>query len=394
MQIEKNKRLVCVILASGLGVRANKRLPKQYFTINNKSLLEINIIKHTEINLVSKIIVVVNFKHKKYYQGLIDKYKNIDFIEGGNTRQKSSYNALKYLRYKKYHYIMIHDAARPFVTNTLIEKLCKYIINKKEAVIPVLKVNDSLKMCKYNKVISNVNRENIYVVQTPQIFYFSRLLKSYDKNIKNLSAFTDDSQIYHTNNNKIFTIAGEEHNIKITTLNQWLEMKKKFENNFVYKVGTGFDVHKLVKGKNITLFGLKIPNNKSLLGNSDADVGVHAIIDAILGALSLGDIGKHFPDNNKKFKNISSLILLKKIYKLIKERKAEITHIDCTLIGEKPKISKYTKKMISIISDILKININDISIKATTTENLGFTGRKEGLACMCNVTIKVLKNNE
>ena len=158
-------------------------------------------------------------------------------------------------------------------------------------------------------------------------------------------------------------------------------------DNFTTKIGHGFDTHKLIKGKNITLFGVKIPHKLQLLGHSDADVGIHAIIDALLGSCSLGDIGKHFPDTDKKIKGINSLLMLSKVQKLLNECKASISHIDCTLVGESPKILKYTDKMCSKIAKALKTKKENISIKATTTEGLGFTGRKEGISCYCVATI-------
>ena len=160
------------------------------------------------------------------------------------------------------------------------------------------------------------------------------------------------------------------------------------EENFIIKIGHGFDTHRLVKGKNITLFGLKIPHQFSLLGHSDADVGIHAIIDALFGACSLGDIGKYFPDSDKKLKGMNSLLMLSKAQFLITKAKANISHIDCTLVGESPKISKYTDKMCLKVAKILKTKKENISIKGTTTEGLGFTGRKEGISCYCVATIK------
>ena len=160
------------------------------------------------------------------------------------------------------------------------------------------------------------------------------------------------------------------------------------KENFTTKIGHGFDTHRLIKGTNITLFGVSIPHKFKLLGHSDADVGVHAIIDALLGSCSLGDIGKHFPDTEKKIKGINSLTMLSKVQKLLSDAKANISHIDCTLVGESPKIAKYTDKMCIKLAKTLKTQKENISIKATTTEGLGFTGRKEGISCYCVATIK------
>ena len=383
----KNKILVTVILASGTGQRVKNKIPKQYLLLNNKTLLEININKFLSTGITSKIVVVVNKDHKKYYSELIKKFNNIKFIHGGSTRQESSLNALLYLEKKGFQYIAIHDAARPFISKKLIIKLYNNILKNKIAVIPITKENNSMKVCNKNQVIKSLDRKNIFLSQTPQFFDFNKLINAYKKFKDHLSKYTDDSQVFEANGNSVFTVVGDEGNIKITTEEDWLMKKNTLENNYVISVGQGYNVHKLVPGKFIKLFGVKIPFIFSLLGHSDADVGIHAIIDALLGAVSAGDIGKIFPNTDNKNKNKSSLIMLKKINKIIKENNASINHIDCTLIGEKPKISNYTTKMRLNISNTLNINLNSVSIKATTTEGLGFTGRKEGLACICNVTV-------
>jgi 2-C-methyl-D-erythritol 4-phosphate cytidylyltransferase / 2-C-methyl-D-erythritol 2,4-cyclodiphosphate synthase len=392
----KNKNLVTIILASGIGQRVKKSIPKQYLTLNNKTLLEININKFLSLEINNKIIVVINKNHKNYYKNLLKKYNNIDFMYGGDSRQKSSLNALRFLEKKGFEYVAIHDAARPFFSKKLIYRLYSNILKNKLAVIPVIKVNNSIKKCNKNHVINSIDRKDIFLSQTPQIFNFNKLIKAYNNFKNNLSEYTDDSQIFEANGNKVFTVVGDIENVKITTKDDWLMQKNKYESNYTICVGQGYDVHKLIPGKYIKLFGVKIPFNFSLLGHSDADVGVHAIMDALLGAISGGDIGKIYPDTDNKNKNRNSLIMLKKINQIIKNNNASINHIDCTLIGEKPKISKYTKKMRLNISETLNLDINSVSIKATTTEGLGFTGRKEGLACMCNATVKkiILKENE
>ncbi len=201
-------------------------------------------------------------------------------------------------------------------------------------------------------------------------------------------------KFFSLTSNKVFTIKGSIDNIKVTTKQQWEMLRKMTTKEYEIKIGQGFDTHKLVKGRNIVLFGLKIPSTYSLLGHSDADVGIHSIIDALLGSLALGDIGIHFPNTKKKYKGISSLLMLQKVNELISSNYAEISHIDCTLIGEKPKISKYSNKMRNLLAKTLKIPVKNISIKATTTEGLGFTGRLEGISCSCTATVKKYIKNE
>ena len=388
MQKKINKSLAGIILASGSGKRMNCKIPKQYLLINNISLLEINIEKFFLLPYLSLLIIVVNKKHLKFYKEIKSKYKNVFFVEGSSSRQKSAFNALKFLKKYSCKYVMIHDAARPFISSKLIDKLYNKLQKVKTAVIPVVKIQDTIKLCKKNKVEKNISRDNLFLTQTPQLFEYKTLYKSYLSNEKKLDSFTDDAQIFEKSNLIIHTVSGDIENIKLTTRKEWINKMNMLREKFTTKIGHGFDTHKLIKGKNITLFGVKIPHKLQLLGHSDADVGIHAIIDALLGSCSLGDIGKHFPDTDKKIKGINSLLMLSKVQKLLNECKASISHIDCTLVGESPKISKYTDKMCSKLAKTLKIKKENISIKATTTEGLGFTGREEGISCYCVATIK------
>ena len=366
--------------------------PKQYLLINNISLLETNIEKFLLLPYISLLIVVINKKHLNFFKDIKKKYKNVLFIQGGHSRQESAFCALNYLKKYTCKYVMIHDAARPFISKKLMDKLYIKLKKVKTAVIPVIKVQDSIKLCDGNIVKKDINRKNVYLTQTPQLFEYEILHKAYLHNKEILNNFTDDAQIFAKSNSKIYTVLGDIDNIKVTTKKDWLDKKKMLEDNFIIKIGHGFDTHKLIEGKIITLFGIRIPHNLSLLGHSDADVGIHAIIDALLGACSLGDIGQHFPNSDKKFKGINSLLLLSKVQKLIRKANVNISHIDCTLVGETPKISKYIDKMCIKIANTLKTKKENISIKGTTTEGLGFTGRKEGISCYCVATIKQEKH--
>lgn len=386
MKKKINRSLAAVILASGSSNRMKSNVPKQYLTLNSKTVLETNILKFLSSKYVNLVIVVVSKKHIKYYSDIKAKYNNVIFLHGSNARQKSAFNALKYLSNLSYRYVLIHDAARPFLSNNLIFKLYSKIIKHDTAVIPITKATDSIKLYSKDVVVKNINREKICLAQTPQIFNFEILYSAYLKNKNILSNYTDDAEIFSQTKKKIYVIKGEYTNIKITYAHDWVNQNKM--NNFTIKVGHGFDTHKLVKGNQIKLFGINIPHKYKLLGHSDADVGIHAIIDALLGACSLGDIGKHFPDTNQKYKSINSLILLKNIKNLIKNQKSEISHLDCTLVAEKPKIIEFNDTMRCKVAETLDIEKENISIKATTTEGLGFTGKEKGISCYCIATVK------
>ena len=354
MQKKINKSLAGIILASGSGSRMKRTTPKQYLLINNISLLEINIEIFFSLPYLTYLIVVISKKHFRFYKAIKKKYKNVFFIEGGKSRQESAFNALNFLKKFTCEYVMIHDAARPFVSKELIDNLYGKLLKVRTAVVPVVKIQDTIKFCDKNKVTKDINRNNLFLTQTPQLFEYKTLYKAYLHNEKILNNFTDDAQIFAKGNSIIHTVKGDIDNTKITTNKDWINKINMMKENFTTKIGHGFDTHKLIKGKKITLFGIRIPHKFKLLGHSDADVGVHAIIDALLGSCSLGDIGKHFPDTEKKIKGINSLKMLSKTQKLLSDAKANISHIDCTLVGESPKIAKYTDKMCIKLAKTLK----------------------------------------
>ncbi|MBJ56871.1 MAG: hypothetical protein CMP24_01355 [Rickettsiales bacterium] len=387
MKKEKNKKLAVIILASGKGKRFKVKTPKQYLKINNETILNFTIKRFLNLKFVHKILVLINNKHFNCSK-TINKHPLIKILKGGESRQLSSLNGLMYAKKNNFEYILIHDAVRPLVSQELIIRVFKSLM-KNDAVIPVIKIQESIKFIKDKQVHKDINREHMYTSQTPQGFNTTKLLNAYKKIKKNdLDKYTDDAQIYSMLKKKINIVDGDELNKKITTKKDYDLIKKMLEKNNNTKIGHGIDFHKFCEGKNLVIFGKKINFSKGLEGHSDADVGIHALIDAICGALNLGDIGKLFPDKNPKYKNIDSKILLGNVNQLIIKNNAQLIHADNTIICEKPRISKYTLQMRKILSDILCINKNCISIKATTTEKMGFLGKGEGIAAISIVTMK------
>ena len=294
---------------------------------------------------------------------------DVHFIEGGKSRADSSRLSLKYLSKFKPKNVLIHDAARPNFSITLLNKLLKNL-KKFDCVIPVLKTTSSIKTIK-NKKIINLDRNKIFLSQTPQAFNFKKIF-NLQKKIS--SKITDDASLFDNYSNRVKMIKGEETNIKITT-------KNDIEENLKYYFGIGFDVHRLVKNKKLYLGGLKINSKFGTLGHSDGDPVLHAITDSILGACRKGDIGQKFSDRDIKFKNIRSTILLNKVIKEIEMNNFFINNLDINIITQTPKISKYKKKMISIISQLCKIKESQINIKGKTAEKLGVIGKEKAIAC-------------
>ena len=271
--------------------------------------------------------------------------------------------------------VLIHDSARPNTSEKLINKII-FKLKKNHSVVPIIKINDATKRIKENIIFKNISRNSLRFSQTPQGFTFKKVFEKHKKNIRNL--FDDDSALFTKDNEKVITVKGNKTNLKITDkedLNMFKSLKKG-KNYF----GIGFDIHKLVKRRKLYLGGIKIPFQLGLKGHSDADPVLHAIIDSLLGASRLGDIGKSFSNKNKKYKNIRSTVLLKKVIELIKSKNFSINNIDINIIAQKPKIKKYSKKMTQTISKLCKINPNQINIKGKTAEKLGLIGRGKAIA--------------
>ena len=318
----------------------------------------------------------LNRKHKKFIKNL--KIKNIKIIEGGKTRAESAFKSLHALKRYKISSVLIHDAARPNFSLKLIDKLFKELRFNK-CVVPAIKINDSVKL-KNKKEIINLNRENVYLTQTPQAFDYKELYKlQNDKSSK----VTDDANLFISAGKKIKFIDGEINNKKIT-----INSDIKLNNSIKY--GIGFDVHKLVPKKKLYLAGIKIPSSVGTLGHSDGDPVLHAITDSILGACKMGDIGEKFSDKNKKFKNIRSTILLSKLIKQIENKNYFINNIDINIIAQTPKIQRYKNKMINSIAKLCEISHSEINIKGKTTEKLGVIGKEKAIAC--EVITSVIKN--
>ena len=365
--------LFLIVLAAGDGIRLKSKTPKAFNKVNNKTLLEYSLDTFKNFPEIKKTVIVYNKKNKQYLSKL--KLKNTLKIIGGKTRQQSTFNALKKIKKMNCNKVLIHDSARPNPSIKLIKRII-YSLKKNDAVIPVIKINDATKIFKKNIVIGNLNRDNLKLAQTPQGFTFEKLYQKHYENIN--EAFDDDSALFIKDNEKIFTVNGDKNNLKITDegdLNNFKAIKK---GKIYY--GLGFDIHKLVKGKKLYLGGINIPFPLGLEGHTDGDPVLHALIDSLLGACRLGDIGKLFSDKNKKYRNIRSTKLLKNVIGLIKSKNFSINNIDINIIAEKPKIKKYAKKISNVISKICKIETNQINIKGKTTEKLGIIGKEKAIA--------------
>ena len=353
-----------IILASGQSKRFNSSKPKQFIKYKNKALFEHSLDKALKSKLFKKIIIVTNDKKqiKKKYS------KDVLIIKGGKERSDSSLIALKFIKKYKPNNVLIHDAARPNFTIKLLKNLINSL-KKNKASIPVISPKDSIKY-KIKNQLFNLNRKNSYLTQTPQAFKFKDV---YNLSIKQKSKIQDEATLFIENNLKLNFIKGEILNNKITFKEDLINPKTYF--------GIGFDIHRLVKNKKLYLGGIKIPYHSGLKGHSDGDVILHAIIDALLGAMRKKDIGTFFPDNKNKFKNIRSPKMLKPIIEILNNNNFYINNLDINLICEQPKISKYRTKIIKSLSNLLNVDKDLINLKGKTVEKLGLIGNEKAIAC-------------
>ena len=376
--------LFLILLAAGDSKRLKSNTPKPYNIINNKTVMEHSLDAFKNFDKIKKTIIVFNKKHKNHLNKL--NLKNILKIRGGKTRQESTFIALKKIKRMGCKKVLIHDAARPYPSKKIIGKIINNL-KRNHAVVPIIKISDATKRIEKNIIFKNIQRKSLRFSQTPQGFTFKKI---YEKHMKNTDvSFEDDSALFTNDREKVFTVAGNKKNLKITDKDD-LDIFKSLKNKKIY-YGIGFDVHRLVEGKKLYLGGIKIPFALGLKGHSDGDSVLHALMDALLGACKLGNIGKLFSDKNKKYKNIRSTILLKKVVELIKSKNFTINNIDMNIITQKPKINKYSKKILYNISKLCEINLNQINIKGKTTEKLGLIGKEKAIAS--EVIVSVNKND-
>ncbi len=360
-----------ILLAAGKGKRFKSKIPKQFVNYINKPLFMHSVDKAIKSKLFKTIIIVSNLPISNF------KDKSIKVIKGGRERYQSSQKALNFIKNKKFKNVFIHDAARPNFSMKLLKKLNNNLKTYK-AVVPYIKTENSTKYKDKNKIL-NLDRERLLFTQTPQCFDFKLLYELSELNKKKV---TDEASLFLNNNRKVKFIKGDVNNLKVTKRSDLNKI------NFKTLYGIGFDIHRLIKNKKLYLGGVKIPFHSGLQGHSDGDVILHAIIDGLLGAMNKKDIGTFYPSNRNKYKNIRSPNMLYPILKILNEENYNINNIDINLICEKPKVSKYRKKIISSLSYLLKINKNQINLKGKTVEKLGLIGKEKAIACETIVSLK------
>nr|WP_137678392.1 bifunctional 2-C-methyl-D-erythritol 4-phosphate cytidylyltransferase/2-C-methyl-D-erythritol 2,4-cyclodiphosphate synthase [Parerythrobacter lutipelagi] len=367
-----------VIVAGGQGLRAGQSVPKQFANWRGKPVLSHSLKSLADAG-ADPIIVVVPSPQDQAAQQIIAEFACATLAKGGLTRQQSVLAGLLALQASAPERVLIHDAARPDLPRSVIDRLL-HALDSHIGAIPVLPVVDSLAFDTGGMMAGAANREELRRVQTPQAFRYAEILaahRAWDKE----SGAGDDAQVARAAQYEVALVAGDEALKKLTFAEDFTV------THVPVRIGTGFDVHRLGPDEELWLCGIKLDHEKGLIGHSDADVGLHAITDAILGAVAAGDIGQHFSPTDARWKGAASDRFLAHARDLAAERGYAVGNVDVTLVCEEPKIGPHRGSMAARIAEILEIDSSQVSVKATTTEKLGFAGRGEGIAAQAVATM-------
>ena len=377
-----SEKVYVVLAAGGSGTRMNAGDNKIFLDAGGKSVLLRSM--HLFDGLIDRMVVVCRPEDESRIREIISgsgvSY-SVSTAYGGDTRQHSVLNGLKLLDAGPDDIVLIHDAARCMTPRDVILQILDSCERSGSGVAAIPAVNTMKYADSEMNVLRTADRNDLYEVQTPQGFRYGLLLRSYMKAESDGFTATDDASVVEHAGYSVLLVRGSKKNIKVTEKEDLVMINALLHGDSpMYRIGMGYDVHRLTEGRKLILCGIEIPHSLGLLGHSDADVALHALMDAMLGAAALGDIGQHFPDTSDKFKGISSLLLLKEVIRMIRNAGYEFVNADITIAAQKPKLAPYIHDMIQKTSTVLSCDPGQINIKATTTEKLGFEGREEGIS--------------
>ena len=374
----KENSILAIIAAAGIGQRFDDDLPKQYFKINGNSIIENAVKPFIDSKYISKIVIAISDEDEFIKDQSFYNCEKIKYVSGGSTRQESIFNALNSVK-DNFEYVVTHDAARPNVCENDISRLCDDIVKSKSSCSYLYTpVYDSIR-----EDDRTLDKSKFNLVQTPQICNFKDLKKSIQNCLDNNVDCPDESFAIEYSNLKLSKIKGVRSNIKVTE-----KADIEILNNFLTRSGVGFDLHKYEPGDGIILGGYKISCDYKTVAHSDGDVLLHSIADSILGAAGLGDIGMFFSDQDNKNKNLDSTIIIEYCLSELDKMSLEIYNIDTTIVCESPKINPHRGKILQNLTDILKIPLSKIGLKATTSEKIGIIGNNEAISVQSIVNLK------
>jgi 2-C-methyl-D-erythritol 4-phosphate cytidylyltransferase/2-C-methyl-D-erythritol 2,4-cyclodiphosphate synthase len=388
------EKTIALLVAAGSSSRMEAGTPKPYLSLAGEPVLRRAVRIFLEHPLVDGVRVVIRRQDHALYKQAVQGLTLFPCVVGGDSRQESVRRGLKSLTHRVPQHVLVHDVARPLLSPALITRVVQALASQPCA-IPALAITDTLKTAADGLVTATQPRDGLFAAQTPQGFHYAPLLAAHHAHAG--ASFTDDAQLMEQAGHAVALVAGERHNLKLTTQEDLAFMQAMLAQDMETRTGLGFDVHALIAHDDerppskqyIKLCGVRVPHTHYLAGHSDADVGLHAMVDAILGAMGAGDIGVHFPPDDARWKGADSSRFLMHAYELLRARGGELVHIDLTLVCERPKIAPHREAMIAHIAQLLKLDAQRISIKATTTEKLGFTGRGEGIAAQAVATVRL-----
>ncbi|MEA2737977.1 MAG: 2-C-methyl-D-erythritol 4-phosphate cytidylyltransferase [Acetobacteraceae bacterium] len=375
-------RIVALLVAAGSGTRFGAETPKQFLTIAGKP-----VIRHAAEALAAHVSLLQPVGDAEPIEVALRGVAGcLPVVPGGATRQDSVQAGLEALAPHEPDVVLVHDAARPMIPEGTIPALLA-ALRESPGAIPAAPVADTLKRVVRGVITETVSRTGLFRAQTPQAFRFQVLLAAHRSG---LTGATDDASLLEAAGQTVEVVPGSDDNIKLTYPEDLVRLERIMTSAaLIPRVGTGFDVHVLEAGRPLFLCGVRVPHDQGLAGHSDADVGIHALCDAIYGALAEGDIGRHFPPSEATWKDADSARFLTHAAERIAARGGRLANADVTLICERPKITPHAPAMIARLAELLGVDPGRISVKATTTERLGFTGRGEGIAAQAVVSILV-----
>ena len=381
-------RVYALIVAAGRGERAGGEVPKQYRQLAGKTILRRSIDSFVCHPAVETVCTVIHEDDAELYEAAIEGIRILAPATGADSRQGSVFNGLKALKETTApapDIVLIHDAARCFVSQGVISRVIASVKSDGEGAIPALAISDSLKRGTTH-ADKSVDRNGLWRAQTPQGFPFEMILKAHETCAG--QELGDDAAVAEAAGLPVRIVEGDEANIKLTRPEDFILAEERF-GGLETRTGFGFDVHRFEDGDGVILCGVMIPFEKKLKGHSDADVAMHALTDALLGATGGGDIGDHFPPSDPQWKDAASEVFLRFAVDRVAALNGRISNVDLTIICERPRIGPYRSQMRARLAEILGLGTDRVSVKATTSERLGFTGREEGIAAQAVATVRL-----
>ncbi len=376
---------VALIVAAGRGRRFGDALPKQYQTLLGRPVLRHTVSAFLRHPAIGAVRVVIGADDAELYREAVGDLGLLEPVRGGAERQDSVRLGLESLAARAPERVLIHDAARPLVDGPVIDRALT-ALDTHDGAIAAVPVTDTVKKTDGERIVETVDRTHLWRAQTPQAFRFAAILAAHRAAAG--GSLSDDAAVAERAGLAVGVSLGDEVNLKITTQDDLVRAERFLMARLgVPRVGNGFDVHRFGPGDHVMLCGVRVAHGQGLVGHSDADVGLHALTDALLGALGDGDIGQHFSPADPRWRDADSSLFLRDAARRVADRGGRIAHVDVTLICERPKIAPHRAAMVARLAEILGVPPTRVSVKATTTEGLGFTGRAEGIAGQATATV-------